>query len=329
MQSKRLLAAAATPLVALIAVGLSTARPARAAQVCVLMDNSADQVAGMQLDLAWDGTCMSPATGSGTSAQCTANSATGKTANSRLQGSSMRVLYFAMDNVDPVPDGELFCCNFSEPKRSCCGLQMGKLIASDAGGRRISDPNVAFMATVAGEACAQLSPSGSTSGPAARGLLGQPAAPQGGAPVVEAGPAGGGQEPAAPQQQQPEQAPQQPAAPAPAAGAPPIAAAPPTVQRDVMPTPPAQPEQLAQRPAEVVEVPAAPGGQQQAGQAGPAQVGTGTPTPAGAATSAPVATSTSALPTATKALTKTPTVALPTATPTSGGFFSGCHIQRR
>jgi hypothetical protein len=349
MQRKCWFAPRGTVAGVLLAVGVvGTSSVGFAAQVCVLMDNSGDQVAGMQIDLAWDGTCMSGAQGAGKSAQCTANASTGKNANSSFTGpSGMRVLFFAMDNVDPIPDGELFCCNFTAPARPCCGLQIGHLIASDATGHRLNDPNVAFLATVDGQGCAQLaatSDSAAGGGPA-RGPLPQQQQ-QPGAVTAEGGNVGGdtgvgapgGAAPSAPQPQSGQAQQQAGSASKPGAGGP-IGLAPSQQPQG----PEAAPGALAQQggtgqvPGSSAQQGAtgqAPGavGAQAGSQAAPGQLAAGaaapqaTAAPTGASVGTP--TEVAAAPTSTKvAATKTPTKALPTATPTSGGFLSGCQMR--
>jgi hypothetical protein len=297
------------------------AGPGRAAQVCVLMDNSGYQVAGMQVDLTWDNTCMQASTsGTGSAGQCVAHPSTGKTVSSRVNGPSLRAIFFSTDNVDPIPDGELFCCTFTQPARPCCGLQLSKLITSDPTGRRLGDPGIQFIATVAGEACAQLGVAGGTSSaPAARGL--EPRQPAAQAPVVESGPGQG-----APPQQQAQQEP--PAQQAPAAKAPPIGVPPPTLPREA---PAAREEgaEIAAQPEGQAEAGAAVAGAARVPEAAPEDVAAapaaGTATATVAAAEAAVSTPAAAAATSTPVRpTNTPTQPLPTATPTARGFLSGC-----
>jgi hypothetical protein len=298
---------------------------ASAAQVCVTMGNGGGRVAGIQVDITWDSACMTATAGRASSAGCAANPATRKQVSSRiLSPASLRAMFLALDNVDPIADGQLFCCAFSEPKAGCCGLQLSRLIASDPSGTRINDPNVTFEATLDGVPCAVLGVGGGTSrAPAARAPLrrDEPAttAELGTTDTQARVPA------------------EQPPAPADPAGAVPAA-----------PATPARPEpEPREAGAEVGEaarpeagvpgaeaVAQAPELAEAAPQATPAAATPTTPTPEAAAdeTPAPRSPTVEAAPaaaTATVAVTQTPTQALPTFTPTRGGFLSGCQSRRQ
>lgn len=154
-----------------------------AANVCVYMTDSGDEVAGVQMDLSWDASCMGAASG-GSRPKCRANADTGKTVQSASRGpSSLRAIMLSFDNVDPIPDGELFCCEFvlSNPA-AACNVSIGGLIASTPQGQRTT-ANVR-----AGSAPRPVAPSGG----------GVPEAPQVAAPQAPAAP-----EPQAPAANQP------------------------------------------------------------------------------------------------------------------------------
>jgi len=199
---------------AAVALLLSAAgTPAKAGNLCISMSNSGGQVAGVQLDLKWDGSCMSADTAGGTKAKCTADSSTGKDVHTAVKpGPTLTALFFSMSDTNPIGDGDLFCCSFtpsSSAGSGCCGLSMGRVSGSDSTGRAIPASDFGLLATMDGQPC-------TSSGGGGGGGGGQPAPPvrsglQGGgvAPPVVAVPGG---VPAAGAPQVPAAAP--PAAPA-------------------------------------------------------------------------------------------------------------------
>lgn len=189
------IALSAVAVAAVLAVGRY---PALAANVCVAMSGSNGQVGGLQLDLAWTPGCMS-AGQPGSAVACTPNGATGKDVHSNVLGggASMRALLLSTTDPNPIPDGELFCCQFSALKSPpCCGLGVGNVILSSPTGQRVSGGSV--QAFIDNAPCADSS-GGGGSQPAPLGGVPVPQAP-GAAPVVSVPgggvPAGGG--PAAP-----------------------------------------------------------------------------------------------------------------------------------
>jgi hypothetical protein len=115
------------------------AQPGGSANVCVWMSGGNNEVAGVQMDLTWDPQCMLPASG-GTRPKCRSNPDTGKTVQSALRGgSTLRAIMISFSDVEPIPDGELFCCEFrivDNPKGSNCGLSFSNVIASTPRGER-------------------------------------------------------------------------------------------------------------------------------------------------------------------------------------------------
>src|ERR1043166_9302351 len=65
--------------------------------------------------------------------------------------STMRALMLSMGDTNPIPDGNLFCCNFkmATPGQGCCGLTMGNVAFSDPIGR-VPTANVSLSASVNG-----------------------------------------------------------------------------------------------------------------------------------------------------------------------------------
>lgn len=101
-----------------------------AVRVCVGLDSAGQKVAGTQNDLVWDGSC----------AALKANSCAAiPDAKKPLHGNTppnlpntYRALVFALDNVDPIRDGALYCCDFEMTANpACCSIKFDRLGASD------------------------------------------------------------------------------------------------------------------------------------------------------------------------------------------------------
>jgi hypothetical protein len=100
-------------------------------QLCVGIDSGGEKVAGTQNDLVWDAACASLKAGSCAAVPDSKKPLHGNTP-ANLQ-STYRALVFALDNVDPIRDGKLYCCEF-ELKSStdaCCAVRLDRLGASD------------------------------------------------------------------------------------------------------------------------------------------------------------------------------------------------------
>ncbi len=196
---RRALHAAALALLLVSTGGRWT--PAAAGNLCIAMSGSGGQVAGVQLDLKWDGSCMSADQGSGTGARCSAEPSTGKDIRTVVSaGPTLRAIFFSMADTNPIPDGNLFCCNFSRAtsaKSACCSLTMGNVRGSDSAGKAIPASDFTLLATMDGQPCAA-SDSGGSQPPPARAPL--PRQPGGVAPPAVSIPGGA---PPAPAQQAP------------------------------------------------------------------------------------------------------------------------------
>lgn len=108
-----------------------------AVQVCVGLDSGGEKVAGTQNDLIWDGKCANLKPNS-----CAAIAESKKPLHGNtppnLQ-STYRALVFALDNVDPIRDGALYCCEFAlTAKDACCEVRFDRLGASDPVGNALS-----------------------------------------------------------------------------------------------------------------------------------------------------------------------------------------------
>jgi hypothetical protein len=124
---------------AALAVNLTmeaTKSDAGAVRVCVGLDSTGQQVAGTQNDLVWDGSC----------AALKANSCAAVPDSKKpLHGNSppslqntFRALVFALDNVDPIRDGALYCCDFEmTASPECCSVKFDRLGVSDPTGKAL------------------------------------------------------------------------------------------------------------------------------------------------------------------------------------------------
>jgi hypothetical protein len=267
---------------ALFLLGARQVARAAPADVCLTMSGGQGAVAGLQVDLAWDGSCMSADTSGGI---CKADPATGKTVmpQSPIRGraqSTLRALMLSIVDTNPIPDGNLFCCTFklANPSGGCCGLTMGNVAFSDSTGHAPA-ASVSLSASVNGLDCGA---AGAAQPPAARAPLPEPAsnAPGEAPPAVSA------------------PGPQPPAAAAPAAGRAGPAAAP------IAPVPPGAPAVPAP------EAPVQAGEESATAQTTPPTAGTaaavGTPTRQRTPTAGTTATAHTKTPTGTSHKTPTP-----------------------
>ncbi len=103
-------------------------------KVCVGLDSRGASVAGTQNDLVFDESCASL-----TQADCAASEHHGKPLHGSIpanETSTFRSLVFALDNVDPMKDGDVYCCDFTlrGSGDGCCAVEMTRLGVSDPQG---------------------------------------------------------------------------------------------------------------------------------------------------------------------------------------------------
>lgn len=109
------------------------------ARLCVGLDSAGATVAGTQNDLLWDGACATLA-----KEDCVVSSHHGKPLHGSLPlgtENTYRALVFALDNVDPMADGELYCCDFKVTvagSDDCCPVTIGRLGSSDSVGTALN-----------------------------------------------------------------------------------------------------------------------------------------------------------------------------------------------
>lgn len=133
------LAALLVPASGALAVSLTMERTAidGGARLCIGVDSAGQNVAGTQNDLVWNGTCATLQRES-----CAAVADSNKPLHGNMpqgEDARYRALVFALDNVDPVRDGQLYCCDFtlSGSSDGCCAVRFDRLGVSDPSGNSL------------------------------------------------------------------------------------------------------------------------------------------------------------------------------------------------
>jgi MYXO-CTERM domain-containing protein len=124
------------------------------AEVCISLRSGGAEIAGTQNDLVWDGSC---ATLPDTHA-CAGSAGTGKellgALNPQGRDFAYRALVLSLSDVNPIPDGTLYCCAFTveADPGECCSIDVVNAGASDPLGNAISVTGVGGQVCVAGSA---------------------------------------------------------------------------------------------------------------------------------------------------------------------------------
>lgn len=144
--------------------------------LCVGLDSAGEKVAGTQNDLIWDGGCANLKANSCAAVPDSKKPLHGNTPPNLP--STYRALVFALDNVDPIRDGKLYCCEFELTGQgdSCCPVRFDRLGASDPTGTALTatgKPDKLCLATGAAAPGAAAPPAAPAPGPAADGGGGQ------------------------------------------------------------------------------------------------------------------------------------------------------------
>ena len=125
----------AVGVVSLQATSATVAATGETADLCVVLNSDGAQVAGTQNDLAWDDSCATLASRN----DCRVNPATGKSLSDSVAsaGGFYRALVLSLSDVEPIPDGPLYCCTFGvrAAPGSCCAVSVLNTGASDPAGR--------------------------------------------------------------------------------------------------------------------------------------------------------------------------------------------------
>ena len=141
-----------------------------AVKLCVGLDSGGQKVAGTQNDLIWDSSCANLKPNSCAAVPDSKKPLHGNTP-ANLQ-STYRALVFALDNVDPIRDGQLYCCEFelTGPGDGCCALRFDRLGSSDPVGTALTtNGNPDKLCLVSGAAPAVAAPAAAPPPPPAEG----------------------------------------------------------------------------------------------------------------------------------------------------------------
>jgi hypothetical protein len=138
-----LVAAAGLPAraaVTLQATSTQVSSPGGTGRVCVILSTGGEQVAGIQADVRWDGTCTSLTSKD----RCVPAGSHNKDVHADIEKQQAdfmaKVLVLSLSNVDVIPDGPVFCCEFqgeAEPG-SCCSVSLSGTSASTPDGHPIA-----------------------------------------------------------------------------------------------------------------------------------------------------------------------------------------------
>lgn len=115
---------------------LQSTRNDGGARLCVGLESAGAQIAGTQNDLVWNGECATLKPNS-----CAAVPDVNKPLHGNAPSSmpnTYRALVFALDNVDPIRDGELYCCDFElTGENECCAVKLDRVAVSDPVGNAL------------------------------------------------------------------------------------------------------------------------------------------------------------------------------------------------
>lgn len=111
-----------------------TQTSAGAAKLCVGVGSGGQQVVGTQNDIVWDPACAALKVDT-----CAAVPESKKPLHGSVPvnlTSTYRAFVFATDNVDPMRDGRLYCCDVDVRSTGdgCCAVRLDRVGASDASG---------------------------------------------------------------------------------------------------------------------------------------------------------------------------------------------------
>lgn len=193
-----LLAASSAQAVTMGVTSATASQPGERVNVCVTLASGGQSVAGTQNDLAWDGNCATLTEGS-----CQV-AAPRKQLNSAFPAGSsftLRAFVLALDNLDPIPDGNLYCCSFISELSSAgsCPIRITNALAADPSGKAVQvsaqSGSIRFTGSGGDSGATGGGPGGPAAGPGGGGVVGglveQPG--RGAEPQVY-----GGQEPSTP-----------------------------------------------------------------------------------------------------------------------------------
>jgi len=106
-------------------------------KLCIGLESGGQKVAGTQNDFIWDSSCSSLKANSCAAIPDAKKPLHGNTPPTLKD--TYRALVFALDNVDPIRDGLLYCCEFdmSGAGDGCCAVKFDRLGSSDPVGNAL------------------------------------------------------------------------------------------------------------------------------------------------------------------------------------------------
>lgn len=133
---------ASTARAATLGVQAAGGAPGAPVEVQVFLTGGNGQVAGVQVDIVGDPTCLAPVQGSGTKAECSSNPAIPKDLSTSIRpGPSVRALLLSMSDTEPIKqDTWLFTCVFNIDAATTaaqCPVNLVGAILSDSQGHKL------------------------------------------------------------------------------------------------------------------------------------------------------------------------------------------------
>jgi hypothetical protein len=130
-----------------------------ATNVCVDLADSGGEIVGLQLNMSWDKRCLEPLDAR---KLCTANATTGKPVHSAAQSNSeLKAIVISFTDVDPIPEGEILCCNFKARQQAeSCEIRLSDVIGSTAEADRIDGIAIRDTAVAIADAASGAVPAG-------------------------------------------------------------------------------------------------------------------------------------------------------------------------
>src|SRR6185369_8408882 len=123
---------------ALSVTSATVSQPGDSAQVCVVLSGGNNQIAGTQNELVWDGTCATLSSPN----NCTVAGGHGKqlAADFPRNGGdfTVRAIILSFNDVDPLPDGPLYCCQITieASPGQCCPITVQAALGSSSDGQK-------------------------------------------------------------------------------------------------------------------------------------------------------------------------------------------------
>jgi MYXO-CTERM domain-containing protein len=170
-----MLAASSAAAVTMRVTDATASQPGERVTVCVTLDAAGQSIAGTQNDLVWDGECATLTKGS-----CQVAAPRKQLNDAFPAGSSftMRAFVLALDNLEPIPSGNLYCCNFISELSSSgsCPIRITNALAADPSGKAVQvtaqGGSIRFTGAGSGGGGTGGGPGGPAAGPGGGGVVG-------------------------------------------------------------------------------------------------------------------------------------------------------------